>query len=352
MKIKMSSKITQVMTAKAFAFISVLLLTACDGGIFGTGGPDEPIMTSNAEAGALPDNTIASASTDGTSTSPIDSASNTGTDTGAIGTDAGTVESDSDAGVSDAASTTTDEGISHAGSDGSSAGTTTASVSANENGEFANRTPTLEGSDAQVLVVNLSTKTLNITSPSLEQAVAMFEIEGVAPDTASESTPLNNNATNLIISDNSTDEVLIKYSDFNADPSTLSTLLMREDEGGINAVLMVTETQTGDAELAKVRIVQGDTLGDASTESPLRLQSTGNNPGGMDINFGPLTYDRPESEYSELFAGDYELVDEANRFIPFAVTLSGGTVFTLVLRGNGMNDVLIIDDTNGVLLNP
>lgn len=392
MNYQMTTRTARVITAKALTLVSLLLLTACDGGIFGTGGTldsssGEPLNeaglstdgTSVTDSAATPNvedtvgdtgavdtendsdstpaspesNTDAGVNTDtvtspdidpsvnpdvdpdeDTSTSATDDLTDTGADTD---TDTGAADSDTadtdaaDAGVSDSAS------ILSAGFD---------SV-----GSFTNTTATLDGPDAQIIVVNISSLTLNVTSTiseaDTEDNLAPFEIAGIEPNSSSAMTALSANSTNIAIIDpDIPTQVQIFYADFFADPSSLTTLLIREDEIGINSVALVTETQTSDPELAKVRIVQGDALGNAELASQLRLLSAGDNPGGVDKSFGPLSFGQPASEYIELSAGDYELTDQANRFMPVPVTLTGGSVYTLVITGNSTNDMLTIIDSD------
>lgn len=374
MNYQMTSKTAQVMTAKALMLISVLLLTACDGGIFGTGGSMDNNDVSLIGTGSATDNVPEPpvnaipnpedtagdiGATDPTSQTGIDTDDNSATPD--LNTDAGmntdgSVPPDVDTEDAPSISPTdggadADAGADDGGTSGSMAvdGVTSinnSSLSVGDVGTFTNNTRTLSGPDAQLVVVNISSSTLNVISLDTEQNTALFEITGVAPNTSSATTAPGANATNLDIVDNNTEQVLISYTEFNVDPSTLTTLLIREEVSGINAVALVTETQTSDPGLARVRVVQGDTLGNASLESELRLQSSGDNPGGMDISLGPLSFDQPQSDYNELLAGDYELIDLANRFAPVPVTLSGGTVYTLVLTGNGPNDVLTIIDSD------
>jgi len=374
------------MTAKALTLVSVLLLAACDGGIFGTGGPDT-IMTDPTDGPDLSiDNSAESnqetaANTMGTAgdTGATDTGTNTGsasqntpesttsgTDagtsatagagasapTGDTGVDSPTTEGITDAGATDTGATdtgATDTGITDQDDTDGGSSNFDSSVSVGENGRFINETAAHNGPNARLVVINNSALTLNVVSPSTDPEAVLFASAGIAPNMSSESASLNANTKSLnIVDNNNPSQVLISYSEFNAEPETLTTLLIREDETGINAVALVTETQTTDPGLAKVRIVQGGTLGDRSLESQLLLQSAGDNPGGMDKSFGPLSFDRPQSDYMELSAGDYELVDLANRFAPIPVTLSGNTVYTLLLTGNGMNEVRIIVDSNGL----
>ena len=386
----MTSRTVRAITVKVFTLVSVLLLTACDGGIFGTGGTldsssGEPVAetglstdgtsvtgsaatpdvdttvgdTGNVDAGndtdstpASPDsNTDPDVDTDTVATPGIDPSANPAVDPGED-TSIPTTDEITDAGATDSDATDTDTGTDDGGAtdagtaDGGSS-TNNSSLSVGDEGTFTNNTRTLSGSEAQLVVANTSSLTINVISLNEEQNAGLFEIAGVTPNTLSSTTALGTNTTSLAIVDSSNPtQALIVYSEFNADPQTLTTLLIREDDSGINSVALVTETQTSDPGLARVRIVQGESLGNPLLMTEFRLQSSGDNPGGMDINFGPLSFDQPQSDYKELLAGDYELIDLANRFAPVPVTLSGGTVYTLVITGNGTDDVLTIIDSD------
>lgn len=331
-----TTKTTRIMNAKTTMLVSVLLLAACDGGIFGTGGADDIMVnTPDLTSENLPN------TDQGTSSSATGDAGDSNS-TGAVALEGGTV------GDSPTSPIDTGTGTTGAGTGDADASTFELSVSAGNDGTFVNATPTLSDSDAQLVVINTSSLTLDIVSRDTDQGAVIFEVADVAPNTSSESTTLSANVTNLTIAEsNNPTQVLISYSQFIADPSTLTTLFIREDTTGINSVALVTETKTSGPGLAKVRIVQGGTLGDALVDSHLQLQSAGDNPGGVDINFGPLSFDRQRTDYIELFAGDYELIDLAKRFSPVAVTLSSESVYTLLLIGNGNdnNNVLTVIDS-------
>jgi len=211
----------------------------------------------------------------------------------------------------------------------------------NLNENFTNTTPALDGPDAQIVVINNSSRTISIITGNQTDNESRFEITGIAPNSTSDSVPVTADTTSLAVVDDSTEaaKILVTFAEFLVEPSTLTTLLVRENESVVNAVALTTETKTSDPGLAKIRVVQSGTLGNTSMESRLRLQSAGDNPGGVDSNFDPLTYDLPESAYIEVFAGDYELTDTANAFTPFAISLSGNTVYTLLLTGNAVSDI-------------
>jgi len=363
----MTSNVTRVMTAKALAFISVLLLSACDGGIFGTGGPDDHLMNSNAGVEGISDNSISQSEPGANAsleTTTDGGTSGTASDTGGSATEnntVGTTDSASDAGFDSAGSI--DAGTADAGA--ADAGTSDAGAI---NGVQSPGMPAVDAGgagggntepDAQVSVLNLSSITLNVASPEANRDIAVFELASVPAKRLSEDTAPVTVQTNLTISNSATAEELITFEQAVETTSSRSLLLVREDENGlISSLPLATETQTSDPGLAKVRIVQGGVLGDASIEAPLRLQSAGANPGGMDFTFEPLSFENPDSQYSELSAGDYELVDIADRFSPFAVSLTGGITYTLILTGDGsdtgagFNKVLIVNDTQGTLLAP
>jgi len=374
---QMTSKTTRVMAVKALIVMSVLLLAACDGGIFGTGGPDDQLMNGGADTVGLPDESISQAenNVDGVAAGDTDGSANTTDDSSldAGASDAGPSGGGlSDAGSADDGTADAGTGIGVGSTDGASAG-----VVGNTDGDSTSGDPTTGGTagsaveppvnpdemnpppdtgadnaDNQVYVINTASTSLNVVTQGAEQQIDMFDAGSVASTGLSENGPPGSIATNFTITNNDTTELLLEFSEPIEKPSDRVTIVFREDEAGINSFVLNTETKTSDPGLAKVRIVQGDTLGDALIESEMRLVSAGENPGGMDKTFAALSYNRPNTDYSELLAGDYELVDVANRFSPFAVTLEGGISYSLVLVGIGANDILIINDSTGAPVKP
>jgi len=96
---QMTSKTAGVMTAKALMLVSVLLLAACDGGIFGTGGSDTDMAGTLDSAGLSTDDL--SATDQSTTTNTTDDSGDTA---GVVGSES---DAESDAG-SDAGTTTGD----------------------------------------------------------------------------------------------------------------------------------------------------------------------------------------------------------------------------------------------------
>jgi len=117
MNYQMTSKTARVITAKALTLVSVLLLAACDGGIFGTGGSDTIITDPTNGSDLSTDSTAQvdlestnAVGTAGTGDSDDTGATDTGTDSESASqmtpeSESGTADSDSDAGASATAGT-------------------------------------------------------------------------------------------------------------------------------------------------------------------------------------------------------------------------------------------------------
>jgi len=394
-QMKRKSALAQV--ARVYTLLaSLLMLAACDGGIFGTGGPEAMMSPPLTNEGAAVD--ASTSDTDGAITVPTESpdpdetagdtttsASDTagdadvgttggtteGTTTGSSGvstdgdaTDGSTTDGGAGAPGSGATDGTTGTGTGTTGTEGATAGSPgpespavvdpatvgpihNFGVSAGEEGQFSNSTATFDEPEAQLVVINISALELNVSIPSADSSALLFDSNSIPPNFISDGVPLSTDTSDLAIVNDNTSEVLVSYSTFNVAASTLSVVLVREDDDSIiNAVAMETETKTSDPTLAKVRIVRGGTLGDASIQSQVSLQSAGDNPGGVDVSFGPLSFAKPQSAYVEVFAGDYELRDSQSRVGPGSLTLNAGTVYTLLLIGSGeTNNAIIINDT-------
>ena len=148
---RQTSKLPQAMTLRYLALISVLLITACDGGIFGTGGPDEIIIDNDdSVSSSLPNQNESSTNgSDGSMTdadvdagAPPDTGSSTdgsttdNSDAGTIGgTDGGTDSGGSTTGGNDAGST--DEGMNTDGGSSTIGVTSSAVASGSDSGRVA-----------------------------------------------------------------------------------------------------------------------------------------------------------------------------------------------------------------------
>lgn len=333
-----SNRVKGYATARYIVLALVLLLSACDGGIFGTGGPDDmldnnamntvdaaPIPTNGSESGATNANTAdsqegdVSASTDDTATDSTDT------------TDAADTVDSTDSVDSDTMAPTDAVFMENTVIDK----------------QFTNATTTLSGTDATINVINTSSLTVNVIDTGVQNTPLLFDTEGVATNTNSSGVTLQQNQTSLDVVDNNTRaEVVARFTEFNAANETFTTLLIRQNDAQIDAIPLITETTTTDSSQIKVRVIQAGTLGEASFVSTFNLLSTGSNTdGAVDRNFGPLSFDMPVSEYTEIFSGDYVLSDANGRIDNQTLSFEAGNVYTVVVVNNSSDGVLLVNDT-------
>lgn len=344
-------------TAKGLLFVLVLLISACDGGIFGTGGPDDILATTaDTSDAAAPnvntDGTVAEATND---TETGGSASNASASADAGASDGGASDNGaSDNGASDGGSAdagTSDAGVADGGtSDGGAsdggAGSGDVSLLTMEN-QFNNSLPTLDSPTAKINLINTSSVSLNVIETGAPLSSTLFGADGVAPDTQSNAVALQLSGTSIDIIDNETPtETVVRFPTFIVESATFTTLLVRQNGVQIDAIPLISETKTTDSSLIKVRVVQAGTLGDPSVSATFNLQSVGANSGGVvDRDFGPMSFNSSESNYTEINQGDYQLTDPANRINNQMLTLEGGNVYTVIVLGDSSNAVLLINDT-------
>ena len=325
------------MTLRSFALASVLLLAGCDGGIFGTGGPDEIVPVESVAGAPTTDMSIAPEQT------PTESVGgNTGGDTG--GDDIGTTAGDTATTGGDIPPTESDMQT-DAGEQNAPALESNQFI-ASDTGRFTNNLASSNNTAPLLTLVNASSLNLNAFETSVEPDLVLFDAAGISPRTQSAPAELASNESSLIIVDNNNvGQALITYDTFNAANASVTTLFAFQLNEQLTALALDTEISTSDPMLAKVRVVQINDLGDANVSAQMQLQSAGANPGGQNATLGPLSINAPVTAYVEITAGDYELTDSENRFPNTAVSFTGANVYTLVLSGVNAEDILVINDT-------
>lgn len=328
---------------KSWLFVLVLLITACDGGIFGTGGPGDLANSTMIPIDADPLTTEGSAS----DTTIDDNMPATETSGESASTTGSTGESDGAAG-GDSTNNSSASGGQTGGSETTDGNTTTSGQTegvgpAVIDNQFTNTVATLNDSAARINLINTSSLAVNVIENGSQ---TLFGVEGVAPNSQSNVATLQQNNTGLDIVDNNTRaETVVSFSTFDAASATFTTLIVRQNEAQIDAIPLINQTSTTDQTLIKVRVIQATPLSNASVEAVFELQSAGANPGGVDRTVGPLSFDTPLSDYLEIPEGDYELKDPANRIDNQMVSFEGGNVYTIVLVDNGTDVILVVNDT-------
>ncbi len=337
MKMPMINKIIKAMTLRSLALACALLLAGCDGGIFGTGGPDEIVPIESVAGAPTTDMSVAP---EQTPTESVDG--NTGGDTG--GDDVGTTAGDTATTGGDLPPTEGDMQT-DAGGQNSPALESNQFIGT-DTGRFTNNSASGNNTAPLLTLVNTSSLNLNAFDTSVEPELVLFNAAGIAPGTQSAPAELTSNESSLIIVDNNNvGHALVTYDTFNAANASVTTLFAFQLDGQLTALALDTETTTSDPMLAKVRIVQINDLGNASVSAQMQLQSAGANPGGQNATLGPLSLNSPTTAYIEIAAGDYELADSENRFPNIAVSLNGANAYTVVLSGVGTENILVINDT-------
>lgn len=347
----MTNRIEAVTIGRSLLLSFALLISACDGGIFGTGGPDDIEINASGNADASQTDSESQV-TQGSSqeengesnlsTSGGSSESGQNNNGGIDGADAGNGGTDSGAG------TDSGDGATDSSTDGD---TQTSGTPPDQSRMFLNNQPTLDSLDARINAINTTALTINVIDTGAPTTPTLFGATGVASNTISSSTKLETNETSLEIIDNTLGtETLFSFSPFTANEATFSTLLIRDNGSQIDVIPLITMTTVSDVTLAKVRIVQAVTLGELSAQATFDLQSAGLNPGGIDQSFGPLSYNNPVSNYIDIPNGDYELIDSLGRIDNQMLNFIGGNVYTLVIVENNTGATLLVNDTEAAEL--
>lgn len=321
---QMQNKFLQTASKRTMLFAGILLLCSCDGGIFGTGGPDNMGLDAGLE-------------TDVSMGSPIDmtdgaSDSTAGATDAGVGVDAG----QSDAGSSDSGATD-GGGTSDSGSTGG----------APESLRIENTTATLPNSDVLIRIANTSNTTINVFDLMDVRKDILYGDNGIAPGRISAANPTSQGEYQREIFDNDDlDNILLSLSPLSIGESTFTTLVFRSSSTSNSVLALPTELSTSDAALAKLRVIQAGSFDNPESVATFTVLSGGENPGGIDVAFEDLSYNDPASEYSELPAGDYLLSDSLVRFVDQAFSVAGGEVYTVLVTDNGATPLLIITDSD------
>jgi len=304
---QMRTKLTTKLSKHSLIFLCVLLLSSCDGGIFGTGGPD----TMGLDAGL---------ETDVNMGSPIDM------------TD----------GASDTTAGETDTGE----TDGGGTSDSGATGGAPESLGIENTTATLSNSDVLIRLVNATETTINVFDLVDVRKDILYGDNGIAPGRISTANPTSQGEYQREIFDNDDlSNIFLSLSPLSLAESTFTTLVFRNSGLSYSILALPTELETNDAALAKLRVVQVGSFSNPDAIATFTALSAGENPGGIDVAFEGISYNVPVSEYMELPAGDYLMNDSQVRFADQAFSVVGGEVYTVLISDATPNPLLIVNDS-------
>lgn len=364
---------------------AVLLLSGCDGGIFGTGSGNDNgpgMVATTIEGGGASMANPAGVAGDTAAGSDAGS-SETDADTGGganAGTDGGTNDGANGGanGIGDGGTTADgagseeggdDGGRIDGGTDGSSGDGTTAppfedpddaeppepggppSSEAVPQSGFSN---TLSGGTEPAPRVGM----INATARSLrlyrDDGNSLFPIMSVpAQDEGRVATvPMSSVALMLFDLDDAADDTAMLDPEdalYRIEPLALGTasvtsLLAREsDDGrGVDVVPLATQTISDDPAQSLVRVVLAvDIFAEMLPDAVFMLTPEGASPGGAEVVFSNPSYLEPSSAYLAVAAGDYRLSVTDDRVDARSLNIPPGKVFTLVVTARDAVSIIV-----------
>lgn len=292
-------------------------LTACGGGIFGTGSGDNAEQAGPVDAAEQP------------GTSPTDPA--------APPTDPVTTPTDpTDPALNPSPIPDTDIGP---GADTPMEET------------FVNTEPSGLDIPPQIKIVNVSSATVNAR---LEQADSLLFSTPIAPESTSTRVelPLGDNQLSLFNTESGT--VLTTFSSLTVGAGSLTTLLVRVpleaqtgNENFVEVLPLATRLRSTAADLAMVRLVQGAMLDDVDQAASLVLSPQAPNPGTSEVIFSPLnSFTDAASDYQLVSPGDYVFRQLVGDNSEQSLSFDAGAVYTLVLGSAVGNPIYLeVDGT-------
>ena len=278
-----NTRILRLFSISVFA----CLLSACDGGLFGTG-DGLPIIVNNSDVST---GQSAVDSTDGAESTPTQNE--------------GTAE----------APTTVDNLL---------VGTTTT-------------TPLIN-------VINVSDLSVYPTISAGDDSNLFESVMDTGSVSQTAELALGINILSIINSD--TSDVLFNVQPLNVGASTLTTLLIRNGiPQGIDVITLSSLSISPTPAMAQIRIVQASLLSDQDLPASFSLQPNGVSPGAVALRFPDISYaSASAAEYQAASTGGYLLIDSLNRMDDVEVELQPGKIYTLIILGHSDTPILLHED--------
>lgn len=318
-------------TLRLFALLLLLsFLSACGGGIFGTGdGGDIQEIDASDDTGedGLDENT------DGVDDSEIDQSPNTGEQ----GEGSGTEEADGE-GESEGESEQIPGDI-------PSAATTLS---------FSNNTPSgldpLDNNVPALKVINLTEFDLSAVSELVDN------IDPAVVEVSSQSTSgflsVNIGESTINVFNQDSGEELVNLEPLNASEDSLTSLIIAQNDetapptdSALTATAVDTRAVSASSSMAEVRVIY---IVESDLESipEITLSPVADNPNGSSV----VLYNRQIAEenittYELVNSGSYALNTSDNSFSQQLITAEAGSVFTLVITGQSLTPVYVEVDS-------
>jgi len=314
--------LNRALRALAGALLLLLCLSACDGGIFGTGDGGDVILPDDVEG----------------------SDSSNGSGDGTAGADQGQTDGGETADPDD-------------GEDAASGDGADLQARAFENLQVASNR------DAPLLsMINLSQSSVTVVADS--GTAALFDPAVQSGQVASPvDVPLASEALRVIETDGNTAQWLL--SPLNLGASSVSTLIIRDAVADNPAdsssdepdalttrldVLALPSRLLPDSDgLVRVRLLQAYAIDGDERAAEMMLLPAGETPGGGEVSLGsvsPAGFQQAPA-YREEMAGRYELRDSLQRFAAVPLTLDAGQSYTLIITGSESVLRVVLDSNSG-----
>lgn len=315
--------------------LAITLLSACDGGIFGTGSGSEVDVI---DPGAI---------SQGGTTGEADTSMTDGDDAG--GATGGGLEGgagDDGGGQTDGAATQPP---------GTAVDMTTPTeVSALE---FTNTLAGGDTSEPRIRLINTTDLALRLFhDDSRARRLLTRSSPGDAGGYVNVPVTIEGLAVARVAANDASDEtladtdVLFRIAPLELGVASVSSLVVsaRGTDSDFVVTALATMTRSDDAAQALVRIVPTIRLAndDEASETAFQLTPSGESPGGVEVTFAATNADNPSSTYLAVPAGDYRLSSSDARIDERALSIEAGTVYTLLVTGRD-SLLVIIDGSDG-----
>ena len=97
--------------------------------------------------------------------------------------------------------------------------------------------------------------------------------------------------------------------------------------------------------MAQLRVVQSILVSNTDVTATFSLQPSGDSPGAAEVNFPNISVaSASSSNYQSVSPGDYLLVDSLDRINPEIVNLQAGKIYTLIIVNNPETRILLHED--------
>lgn len=186
--------------------------------------------------------------------------------------------------------------------------------------------------------INLSTRQITVSAQTSDGSLPDTALQ---PEENSGTLSMAPGENTLTIKDTQTAATLFTISPLNLGTSSLTTVIVREIQGVPDIVLLRSSSDSGDPAVALLRIVLLNPLDEGDEPATLILRPAGSNPGDSEVGFpDSAASTASQVQYSTVNPGDYEVIDPLNRMQPTLVSIDAGRAYTLLIRDNAILSLL------------